>query len=36
VACYHLGYGYGFLRGLWDFGIRRKGGRQSFSALTRS
>jgi hypothetical protein len=23
-ACYHFGYGYGFLRGVWDFILRRK------------
>lgn len=33
--CYHLGYGYGFLCGIWDFVIRRKGAQQSFAALTR-
>jgi glycosyltransferase involved in cell wall biosynthesis len=36
-ACYHFGYGYGFLRGLWDFGVRRKSRPgASFTALTRS
>jgi hypothetical protein len=35
VACYHFGYGYGFLRGLWNFVIRRKHGDQNFSSLTR-
>ena len=33
--CYHFGYGYGFLRGIWDFIIRRKGAHNSFAALTR-
>jgi len=33
--CYHFGYGYGFLRGLWDFVIRRQGASVSFSKLTR-
>lgn len=33
--CYHFGYGWGFLRGIWDFVVRRKGGQQKFSALTR-
>ena len=33
--CYHLGYGWGFLRGVWDFVIRRKGAHKSFEALTR-
>ncbi len=32
-ACYHLGYGFGFLAGVWDFLVLRKGGR--FSSLTR-
>ncbi|MBE0542920.1 MAG: glycosyltransferase family 2 protein [Verrucomicrobia bacterium] len=33
--CYHFGYGIGFLRGIWDFVIRRKGAHKSFEALTR-
>jgi cellulose synthase/poly-beta-1,6-N-acetylglucosamine synthase-like glycosyltransferase len=33
--CYHFGYGYGFLRGLWDFVICRKGGQGVFQTLTR-
>jgi succinoglycan biosynthesis protein ExoA len=33
-ACYHLGYGFGFLFGTWDFLIRRASGR--CVALTRS
>jgi len=33
--CYHFGYGYGFLRGTWDFVIRRRAPKQSFQALTR-
>jgi len=33
-ACYHFGYGLGFLFGLWDFVVcRRSAGR--FQALTR-
>jgi glycosyltransferase involved in cell wall biosynthesis len=32
-AAYHLGYGYGFLMGSWDFVVRRRGGR--FVQLTR-
>lgn len=34
-AAYHFGYGYGFLRGLIDFMLLRKGGKQSFAKLTR-
>lgn len=33
--CYHVGYGWGFLRGFWDFVIRRKSPAKSFAALTR-
>ena len=33
--CYHFGYGLGFLQGIWDFVIGRKGARKSFSTLTR-
>ncbi len=33
--CYHFGYGCGFVRGVWDFVIRRKQGPKTFSALTR-
>jgi hypothetical protein len=33
--CYQVGYGWGFLRGLWDFGIRRRGPREAFGRLTR-
>lgn len=33
--CYHFGYGIGFLRGVWDFVIRRKGAHKSFATLTR-
>jgi len=36
VACFHFGYGYGFLHGIWDFVIRRKGGSKAFTVLTRS
>jgi cellulose synthase/poly-beta-1,6-N-acetylglucosamine synthase-like glycosyltransferase len=35
-AMYHFGYGYGFLRGLIDFSLRRQGGSRRFSRLTRS
>lgn len=33
--CYHFGYGIGFLRGIWDFAIRRKGAHKNFEVLTR-
>jgi glycosyltransferase involved in cell wall biosynthesis len=33
--CYHFGYGIGFLRGIWDFVIRKKGAHKNFEALTR-
>ena len=33
--CYHFGYGYGFLRGVWDFGIRRLRLHSAFANLTR-
>jgi glycosyltransferase involved in cell wall biosynthesis len=35
-ACYHFGYGYGFLRGCWDFLIWRRTPRTVFTAQTRS
>ena len=34
-AAYHFGYGYGFLRGIIDFVLRRRGGAGTFTALTR-
>lgn len=34
-ACYHFGYGYGFLRGLFDFMVMRRGSGRVFSDLTR-
>ncbi|MHB1422900.1 MAG: glycosyltransferase [Gemmataceae bacterium] len=35
-ACYHFGYGYGFLRGLWDVLINgKKSARSNFRVLTR-
>jgi len=34
-ACYHLGYGYGFLRGLWDFVLWRRPPAEAMLALTR-
>jgi glycosyltransferase involved in cell wall biosynthesis len=33
--CYHLGYGFGFLRGFWDFIVLRRGANQLFTRLTR-
>jgi succinoglycan biosynthesis protein ExoA len=35
-ACYHLAYGYGFLRGLWDFVIFRRGAHRTYTELTRA
>jgi succinoglycan biosynthesis protein ExoA len=35
-ACFHLGYGYGFLRGVWDFVIWRRGPTSRMSAITRT
>jgi glycosyltransferase involved in cell wall biosynthesis len=34
-GCYHFGYGYGFLRGVWDFVIRGRRPKKSFAQLTR-
>ncbi|MBO9540006.1 glycosyltransferase family 2 protein [bacterium] len=34
-AAFHLGYGYGFLRGAIDFVLLRKGGASAFTTLTR-
>jgi succinoglycan biosynthesis protein ExoA len=34
-ACYHFSYGYGFLRGVWDFLVRRKGPQKVFTSLSR-
>ena len=34
-ACYHLGYGYGFIRGIWDFVIWRRGPNRTCTELTR-
>jgi glycosyltransferase involved in cell wall biosynthesis len=33
--CYHFGYGYGFLRGVWDFVIRRNAHEEWAARLTR-
>ncbi len=35
-ACYHLGYGSGFLHGVIDFVLLRRRARENYSALTRS
>ncbi len=35
-AAYHIGYGYGFCRGVLDFLVLRRGGRSEFSVLTRN
>ena len=34
-ACYHLGYGYGFLRGIWDLILWRRPPAGAMSTLTR-
>jgi hypothetical protein len=34
-ACYHLGYGYGFTRGLVDFVLMRRQPARAYSELTR-
>ena len=34
-VCYHVGYGWGFLRGAWDFAIRKKKTASQFVELTR-
>ena len=34
-ACYHVGYGCGFLRGIWDFVIWRQGPGHTLTKLTR-
>jgi glycosyltransferase involved in cell wall biosynthesis len=34
-AAYHFGYGWGFLRGVLDFVVLKKGGRASYGELTR-
>jgi succinoglycan biosynthesis protein ExoA len=35
-ACYHLAYGSGFLRGVWDFVILRRGPNRTYTELTRA
>ncbi len=34
-CCYHLGYGWGFLRGVLDFAVLRRGASAMFTRLTR-
>lgn len=33
---YHFGYGWGFLKGIWDFVIKKRSGNAKFAALTRN
>jgi succinoglycan biosynthesis protein ExoA len=35
-ACYHFAYGCGFLHGIWDFVILRRGPNRTYTNLTRS
>ena len=35
-TCFHLGYGLGFLRGVWDLIIFRRGASPSFTKITRT
>ena len=35
LPCYHFGYGYGMLRGLWDQSIGRAGTSAGYARLTR-
>jgi succinoglycan biosynthesis protein ExoA len=35
-ACYHFGYGYGFLGGVWDFAILRRKPTRAYTVLTRT
>jgi glycosyltransferase involved in cell wall biosynthesis len=35
-ACYHFGYGWGFLKGLADFVLLRRNAAEAFTSLTRS
>jgi len=34
-ACFHIAYGYGFLRGICDFVILRRKARSKYNVLTR-
>ena len=35
-ACYHFAYGYGSLRGVWDFIILRRGPHPTYTTLSRT
>ena len=35
-ACYHFAYGCGFLHGIWDFVISRRGPGRTYTDLTRT
>ncbi|PON11826.1 glycosyltransferase family 2 protein [Candidatus Entotheonella serta] len=35
TACFHFAYGLGFLRGLWSFGVLRRGASQAYTQLSR-
>ena len=35
TTCMHFGYGLGFARGLWDFGVVRRGPAAAATRLTR-
>ena len=35
-VCYHFAYGYGFLRGVWDFVLWHRGPNNTFGDITRS
>jgi hypothetical protein len=35
-GCYHFGYGSGFVRGLWDGAVRRRGPGTGFVVMTRA
>ena len=35
TACFHFAYGLGFLRGMWSFGILRRGAAQAYTQLSR-
>jgi hypothetical protein len=35
-ACFHFGYGYGFMRGVWDSLLLRRGPGRAFTRSTRA